>query len=390
MSSHPIPDLTNQYAGRCRLIERIGRGASGSVYRAQDIYTKATFAVKCLYRSHPAHPPKQGRDLAERLAHEAHLQRLVHDHPHILTLHQSGVFDDIHYLLYPFCEGGSLSDVVATPYFWRRDDRVRGAMAQIVDAVAHCHARGVSHRDLKPQNVLVSADRRHYYLADFGHASQNVYSGTFGVGSRYYKSPECLCVGSAGLKYNTQISDIWSLGVMLLCMLTGSLPWTIAQTSDKNYRGYLRHRAEYLAFTMPLTMEGASLISRILEPNTADRITLQELRKELVGVERFMLTEEELMHASGYARNVYMERAREIGMLYRPPQLHSSPFRSFSIPAIPPLTFSPRNGTVSCSSLLITPSTHSGEPIHPAPTDLRIRPAKMGSRISRAMRRFGI
>ena len=114
--------------------------------------------------------------------------------------------------------------------------------------------------------------------------------------------------------YNTQISDTWSLGMLVVCAFTGIFPWSSAQMSDNNYEAYTRLRENYLTYTLPFTPTGISFITRVLEPDPERRVSLEEFRMGLENMPGFMLTEEEVMGASGYARDVYARRAEEVGV----------------------------------------------------------------------------
>ncbi|KAI0320330.1 kinase-like domain-containing protein [Amylostereum chailletii] len=340
-----IPNLVGETvdAGRLLVVEVLGTGAFGAVYRAEDTLTSTHYAIKCLFPDSPARQAllaKRGLSVDYRFAVEAEHHALASDHPNVLTLHRTFTEQGDRYLVLDLCEGGTLLEVLQTPHFWQRDDRIKQAFIQLVDAVSHCHNKGIAHRDLKPDNILLSADKHHYYLADFGLATKVITSHGFGAGSKCYKSPECIGKEHSAKTYDTQTSDVWAIGIILINVLTGQFPWEKALTSDEHYEQYLKERT-HLSFMTPLSPQANALLSRVLEPNPILRITLAELRNELIGVERFLMSEAELAHASEYARDAYEGRAQSLGVEYRlPPAVDSSP-PTPSMPSTPDLVWAP-------------------------------------------------
>lgn len=187
-----LPSFTGKVisAGHVRLLllEQIGHGAYGVVYRALDLNAHPAnpvqLAVKCQLR-HPK--ASEYFDLQEL---EIAYHKSVCSHPNVLNLHQVIEEDNFIFLVLDYCPGGDLfTAIVDNGLFKRRDDRVKRIFLQILDAVYHCHRRGVFHRDLKPENVLCSANVDEVFLSDFGLATSTRVSTSFGCGSAYYISP---------------------------------------------------------------------------------------------------------------------------------------------------------------------------------------------------------
>ncbi len=202
--------------GRYRVIEQIGSGGMGQVYRAEDAQRQAVVAIKLLAAALATDPNNVRRFEREIEA----LKRL--DHPNIVRLLDSGTHDGIPYFVMEYVEGRPLTALM------RRMGRLPWRQAvhwaiQICDGLAHAHARQVIHRDLKPGNVLIAADGV-VKLTDFGIArvfgTATLTSAGSVVGTVEYMSPE----QASGKRIDAR-SDLYSLGILLYTMVTGSLPY---------------------------------------------------------------------------------------------------------------------------------------------------------------------
>lgn len=188
-----MPDFTGSLvdAGRYELVQLLGAGACGVVYRAFDLQAPPARggapverAIKIIKKAGPlmSDTLRQRREIA--------LHRQVSDHPNVLTTHDAFEDGRFYYLVMDYCPGGDLFKMICEAHaFDRNDDLVRQIFVQILDAVKACHKRHVFHRDLKPENILCSADGSEVYIADFGLATNRQLSYTFGCGSSHYMSP---------------------------------------------------------------------------------------------------------------------------------------------------------------------------------------------------------
>lgn len=189
-----MPDLDGHVidGGRLQLLESLGSGAYGKVYRAVDItsprHNRAFYAVKCLLR------PAPGSNQEEFQNREFTLHSLVCDHPNIVTLHRVIYDREFVYVVLDLCTGGDLfSAIIETRVFQNNVQLIKHSFIQLIDAVHYCHEKSVFHRDLKPENVLCVNDGCDIRLADFGLSIQNHVSKDFGCGSSYYMSPGLPC-----------------------------------------------------------------------------------------------------------------------------------------------------------------------------------------------------
>ncbi len=211
-------DLAGRPFGRYRLLEEVGRGGMGVVWKAWDTQLKRVVAVKQVL------PDRAGPEWVERFLREAQSAARLR-HPSVVAIHDVGVVDSQHYFTCDFVEGTSLEALAKTALPVRRAVELVRAVAE---ALAAAHAQGIVHRDVKPGNVLVDAAGRPY-VTDFGLAKDvadehRVALTTEGdiVGSPAYMSPEQAqgMVDGVG-----PASDQFSLGVVLYELLTGRRPF---------------------------------------------------------------------------------------------------------------------------------------------------------------------
>ncbi|MCB8928747.1 MAG: protein kinase [Ardenticatenaceae bacterium] len=208
------PDLL---VGRFSIGEEIGRGGMGVVYKGLDQQTGQPVAIKMLDTAVTAENP----ELLARFRREGDLLRQL-DHPHIVKLLATAERDGQHFLIMNYVSGGDLRQRLAQQKSLPLAEALRLGLG-LADALARVHQLGILHRDLKPANVLLDSDGKPT-LTDFGAARLNETSdltqtGAI-IGTTVYLSPEA-CLGQP----LEPSSDIWSLGLLLVEMLTGERPF---------------------------------------------------------------------------------------------------------------------------------------------------------------------
>ena len=204
-------------AGRYEIIEKIGDGGMAVVYKARDKQLNRFVAIKILKKEFIA-----DQTFVENFIREAKAAASLL-HPNIVTIHDAGKDRDIYYIVMEYVEGRALSDVIAAeaPLDYKRCIRIA---KQIASALSLAHRNNIVHRDVKPHNILITADGT-AKITDFGIAKA-VSDGTIindsGIimGSVHYFSPE----QSRG-QYVDEKSDIYSLGIVLYEMITGRVPF---------------------------------------------------------------------------------------------------------------------------------------------------------------------
>lgn len=182
------------------------------------------------------------------------------------------------------------------------DALIKRVFCQIIDAVEFCHSYGIYHRDLKPENILCLHGGAKVVLADFGLATGEKASSDFGCGSTFYMGPECQGgITSRLSEYSTAANDIWSLGVILVNLMCGRNPWKQACTADETFREYLR-RPDFLMDILPISEEANGILKRIFTVRPEWRISTRDLRKAVIAVESFTVTEAEMKAREHRAR----------------------------------------------------------------------------------------
>lgn len=196
------------FAGRYEIVDLIGRGGMGIVYRARDRDLDEVIALKLLTLRAPRS--------VERFQREVRLARRV-THPNVARTHDIGSHDGVHFLTMELIEGQGLDELAGL-----EPDEVVRIGEQIAAGLESAHAAGVVHRDLKPANVLIGADGR-VVLTDFGIA-RSTDAGTHEtgaiVGTPHYMAPEQVTGGAVDGR-----TDIYALGLILYELATGGFPF---------------------------------------------------------------------------------------------------------------------------------------------------------------------
>ncbi len=252
-------------ADRYAIEHEIGSGGMATVYLAQDLKHHREVAVKVLR-------PEVATLLGvERFLREIRIAANLH-HPHILPLHDSGQAGGFLYYVMPYVAGRSLRDRLVREGSLPVAEVVR-ILRDLVDALSHAHERGVVHRDIKPDNVMLSG--RHALVADFGIAKamtdatgrDRLKTTGFPLGTRAYMAPE-QALGNRGVDHR---ADIYAVGALAYELLTGRAPFfetTPLPGSSGNSTAVLHPVSRYRE-SVPPALE--QLVLRCLEQDAADR-----------------------------------------------------------------------------------------------------------------------
>lgn len=202
--------------GRYELLELIGVGGMADIYKAKDITDDRTVAVKILKNEFAA-----SEDFLRRFRNESKAIALL-SHPNIVKIFDVGFTDKIQYIVMEYIDGITLTEYIARQGVLKWRDAVHFT-TQVLRALQHAHDRGIVHRDVKSQNVMLLSDGT-IKVMDFGIARFNRETDKTmsekAIGSVHYISPE-----QARGEMTDEKSDIYSVGVMLYEMLTGEKPF---------------------------------------------------------------------------------------------------------------------------------------------------------------------
>ena len=261
-----MPDLIGRTLGHYRIVEKIGEGGMGVVYRAHDERLDRDVAIKVLHEA-----VAQDADRLARFEREAKAVAKL-DHPNILAIHHFGTDQGVTYAVTELLDGQNLrQSIPPTGMLWQKVVEMGAAIA---DGLAAAHGKGIVHRDLKPDNVFVTSDGR-VKILDFGlaHVKEPVeeeaetatmtpagtVAGTV-MGTMGYMSPEQLRGEPADAR-----SDIFALGCVLYEMLSGQTAFLRNSTAETS-AAILKEEPERLSSTgtvLPADLERS--IHRCLE-----------------------------------------------------------------------------------------------------------------------------
>ncbi|HVE70990.1 MAG TPA: protein kinase [Thermoanaerobaculia bacterium] len=260
--------------GNYRLIERIGAGGMGEVWRAEDRKLLRHVAIKILPRQLALDSEWKDRFLREARA----IAQL--NHPNIATIYSIDEHDQSFYIAMELVEGEPLSDMIASGPLTPAD-AVRVA-AHVADGLQEAHEKGLVHRDIKPDNILVS--KKVVKILDFGIAKQiggtadpSLTQAGMVMGTPYYMSPE----QALGRAVDAR-TDIFSLGVVLYEMLSGQKPFTGDAATQVLLQIVMNEPRDIAHVAAGTTRPLAMIVRRCMQKQAADRYqTCEELKNAL-------------------------------------------------------------------------------------------------------------
>jgi serine/threonine protein kinase len=258
--------------GPYEIVEPLGRGGMGEVYRAKDNRLRRDVAVKLLSAS-----AANDEDSLRRFDRETQAVASL-NHPNIVAIHDTGTHDGIPYAVTELLQGETLSDRLrGGPVAAKRATEIA---CQVAEGLAAAHAKGVVHRDIKPENIFLTHDGRAKIL-DFGVARmERISENTRPVPRDWQKgfSSTQLLVGTAGYISPEQVrgsradprSDLFSLGAVFYEMLTGRRAFSRASAVD-TLGAVLRDDPRQYPESARIPAELAPYLFRCLEKDPADR-----------------------------------------------------------------------------------------------------------------------
>ncbi|XP_055729232.1 MAP/microtubule affinity-regulating kinase 3-like isoform X1 [Salvelinus fontinalis] len=252
------------HIGNYRLLKTIGKGNFAKVKLARHILTGREVAIKIIDKT------QLNPTSLQKLFREVRIMKIL-NHPNIVKLFEVIETEKTLYLVMEYASGGEVFDYLVA-HGRMKEKEARAKFRQIVSAVQYCHQKHIVHRDLKAENLLLDADMN-IKIADFGFSNEFVMGSKLDTfcGSPPYAAPELF----QGKKYDGPEVDVWSLGVILYTLVSGSLPFdgqNLKELRERVLRGKYR-----IPFYMSTDCE--NLLKRFLVLNPAKRGTL-EVREE--------------------------------------------------------------------------------------------------------------
>jgi len=260
--------MIGQIVSHYKIIQELGAGGMGEVYLAEDNKLKRQVALKFLPRQMTANP-----EAKERFEREAQAAAAL-NHPNIITIHEIGEHEGQVFIAMEFVEGKTLKEIISgdlTPSTLRPMpiSQVIEIATQIASGLAAAHAKGIVHRDIKPQNILIDKDTR-VKILDFGLAKLKGVSPltkeASTLGTVHYMSPE-----QALGKEVDHRTDIWSLGVVLYEMLTMELPFKGEYDQALLYAVINEEPEQVTALRSGIPLELERLVDKALAKDPAER-----------------------------------------------------------------------------------------------------------------------
>ncbi|OIV95291.1 hypothetical protein TanjilG_07447 [Lupinus angustifolius] len=255
--------------GKYELGRTLGEGNFGKVKFARNTRSGQPFAVKILEKNKISN-----LNTTDQIKREITTLKLL-KHPNVVRLHEVLASKTKIYMVLEYVTGGELFYKIASKGKLTETEG-RKLFQQLIDGVSYCHNKGVFHRDLKLENVLVD-DKGNIKITDFGLSALPQHLREDGLlhttcGSPNYVAPEIL----ANKGYDGATSDAWSCGVILYVILTGYLPFddrNIAVLYQKIFKGDVQ-------IPKWLSLGAQNMIKRVLDPNPKTRITMAEIKED--------------------------------------------------------------------------------------------------------------
>ncbi|XP_036831413.1 MAP/microtubule affinity-regulating kinase 3 isoform X2 [Oncorhynchus mykiss] len=253
------------HVGNYRLLKTIGKGNFAKVKLARHILTGREVAIKIIDKT------QLNPTSLQKLFREVRIMKIL-NHPNIVKLFEVIETEKTLYLVMEYASGGEVFDYLVA-HGRMKEKEARAKFRQIVSAVQYCHQKKIVHRDLKAENLLLDADMN-IKIADFGFSNEFTMGSKLDTfcGSPPYAAPELF----QGKKYDGPEVDVWSLGVILYTLVSGSLPFdgqNLKELRERVVRGKYR-----IPFYMSTDCE--NLLKRFLVLNPSKRGTLEQIMKD--------------------------------------------------------------------------------------------------------------
>ncbi|KAM4714411.1 serine/threonine-protein kinase MARK2 isoform 7-T8 [Anableps anableps] len=259
------------HIGNYRLLKTIGKGNFAKVKLARHVLTSKEVAVKIIDKT------QLNSSSLQKLYREVRIMKML-NHPNIVKLFEVIETEKTLYLVMEYASGGEVFDYLVA-HGRMKEKEARAKFRQIVSAVQYCHQKCIVHRDLKAENLLLDADMN-IKIADFGFSNEFTLGNKLDTfcGSPPYAAPELF----QGKKYDGPEVDVWSLGVILYTLVSGSLPFdgqNLKELRERVLRGKYR-----IPFYMSTDCENLLKKFLILNPSKRGSLEQQIMRDRWMNV----------------------------------------------------------------------------------------------------------
>jgi len=274
--------MTGKTISHYKILEKLGEGGMGVVYKAEDLKLTRTVALKFLPHGLDAHEPERERFLQEARA------AAILNHPNVCTIYDIAEADGQQFIVMEYVEGKTLREIVPV----KKTQDAIGYAVQIAEALKEAHTHGIVHRDIKAENIMVNS-KNQVKVMDFGLAklkgSLKLTKTSSTIGTLAYMAPELI----QGEQVDAR-SDIFSFGIVLYEMLTGHLPFKGEHEAAIVYSIMNEEPLPLKNYVPDAQSELLHILDRALEKDREDRyqtaqdmlIDLRRLKKDSVRVSR--------------------------------------------------------------------------------------------------------
>uniref|UniRef100_A0A7N0UUQ6 non-specific serine/threonine protein kinase n=1 Tax=Kalanchoe fedtschenkoi TaxID=63787 RepID=A0A7N0UUQ6_KALFE len=290
-------DLKNRRVGKYEVGRTIGEGSSAKVKLARDVETGDFVALKIIDKEKALK-----HNITSLIEKEITTMKLV-NHPNVIRVHEVLASRTKIFIVLEYASGGDLFDKIANGGRLKEDEG-RRLFQQLIRAVDYIHSRGVCHRDLKLENVLLDGSSN-LKVSDFGFSAVSPQDNDDGMfhtacGSPNYVAPEIL--DQKG--YDGATADVWSCGVILFAMLAGYLPF-----EDSNLINLYKSICA-AKFILPpwVSFDAMTLIVKLLDPNPRTRITVDKILEDTwfkKGFNKTLKSDEKCLLSQGNVEDLF-------------------------------------------------------------------------------------